>query len=185
MNDEDHNPSVSKTPIQTRAGADVRYQYLLEEMKAARFRIDEEIRTMNQFEILTIIAIGLIYWLILSAENISHLSLSFASFFPVLITAYGIFRYRAHAHVVKVHEAYVKMHVERTVFGKMSLKGLVKYYDRKKNGTLKTARFAFWVATFCISLSLFVICLVAPEKVRQMEGDLRQDHKLLRVEILL
>ncbi|MDQ1186789.1 MULTISPECIES: hypothetical protein [Agrobacterium] len=178
----DDQPSGSRTPLQVRASADVRYQYLLEEMKAARTRIDEEIRTMNQFEILSMVAVGLIYWLVLSAESLRPLALALSAFFPVLISGYGIFRYRAHAHVIKVHEAYIKIHIERKIFGRTSLSGLVKYYDRKKTGNLKTARFTFWIVAFCISLSLFVVCLVAPEMVRKMDNQVKYTTETHTVE---
>ena len=48
------------------ASEEYKNEYLLEEMKAARNRIDEEIKIINQFEILSISAIFATYYLFLS-----------------------------------------------------------------------------------------------------------------------
>ncbi|PZU84538.1 MAG: hypothetical protein DI528_14395 [Shinella sp.] len=139
---------------------------MLEEMKAARLRIDEDIRTMNQFEVLSIIAIGLIYWFMISEKLDSYFLLIIITAFPVLIAGYGLVRYRAHAAVIRVHDKYIKFHIERAIYGRTSLRGLVRYYDRKKDSSLRNARFAFWGIIFLISFAIFIVAIVAPEKLR-------------------
>ncbi|MDQ0457151.1 hypothetical protein [Rhizobium paknamense] len=151
--------------LSARADVKTRYLYLQEEMKTARMRIDEEIRTMNQFEILSIIAIGLIYWFLVGGQVKNTFVVGVVSFFPVLISIYGIFRYRAHAEIIQINEKYIKFHIERTIFGKSSLKGIVKYYDRKKTGNLKIARYVFWILISIIAICIFTISVVSPEKI--------------------
>jgi hypothetical protein len=125
--------------------------YLIEEMKAARLRIDEEIKTINQFEILCITAIFAAYYIFLYFRIINIGGLVFISIIPVVICAYGLFRYRAHADVIKIHERYIKFHIEKTIFdGSSRPRGLVKYYDQKKTRPLETSQvhvLGFYVPT--------------------------------------
>jgi hypothetical protein len=146
-------------------------EYLIEEMKAARQRIDEEIKTMNQFEILSITAIWVTYWAFLFFKITDYGALIVICFIPVLICVYGIFRYRAHADVVRIHERYIKLYIEKTIYSETNRpRGLVRYYDRKKRSLLKIARLSFWIAIFLISFGIFIAVVVAPEKITQIHS---------------
>jgi hypothetical protein len=138
--------------------------YLVEEMKAARQRIDAEIATMNQFEVLSITSIGAIYLIFFQFKIVDPAGLIFLSLLPVLICGYGLFRYRAHAAIVRIHEEYIKEKIETKVLG-LGEKGLVGFYDDKKRSTLKQARFTFWTVIFLISFSIFILAAVCPEYI--------------------
>ena len=112
-------------------------------MKAARLRIDAEIATMNQFEILSLTTIGAIYFLFFQFRITDRGGLIFLSSLPVAISAYGIFRYRAHAHIVELHERYIKDRIEKFIFPPPDDGGLVTYYDKEKRRLLKHARLTF------------------------------------------
>jgi hypothetical protein len=139
-------------------------EYLIEEMKAARTRIDEEIKTMNQFEILSIAAIWTTYWAFFSFSVKDHAALVLLTFIPFVVCVYGVFRYRAHADVVRIHERYIKLYIERSVFTVDSKpQGLVRYYDRRKRSLLKFARYTFWWTLLFLSFALLVIAVACPE----------------------
>ena len=87
--------------IQSNAASKAKKDYLIEEMKAARARIDENIKTMNQFEILSIGAIWATYGAFFSFKISAPAALVFLASIPVLICTYGLFRYRAHADVIR------------------------------------------------------------------------------------
>jgi hypothetical protein len=70
-----------------------RQQYLIEEMNAGRTRIDQEISAMNKFETVSVLAIGAIYWIFFDQQIKDHGALIFLSGLPVIICAYGLFRY--------------------------------------------------------------------------------------------
>jgi hypothetical protein len=147
------------------------YKYLSEEMKSARARIDDEIKTINNFEIVSVSAVFASYYLFLSFKIVDYYAIILISFIPFLICIYGVFRYRAHADVVKIHENYIKFHIERRVFGKKKFSsGLVRYYDRKKRSLLKYARYAFWGFLTVVTLSVFVIAIGWPEKVTRVHN---------------
>ena len=141
--------------------------YLVEEMRAARSRIDEEIKTMNQFEVLSIAAIWAIAWAFFSFKISDPGTLRLLAFVAFAVCIYGIFRYRAHADVVRIHERYIKLYIEKTVFTVDSKpQGLVRYYDRKKRSLLKYARLTFWWILVALSFAVFVVAIVSPEKLR-------------------
>ncbi|MFA6267808.1 MAG: hypothetical protein WC670_19085 [Pseudolabrys sp.] len=142
-------------------------KYLIEEMKAARLRIDEEIKTMNQFEILSIAAIWAIYGAFLTFKILDHGALVVMTTVPFAICVYGVFRYRAHADVVKIHERYIKHSIEAAFFPG-DAGGLVRYYDKKKRSLLRTARLTFWVALSALTFAILVVAVVCPERLTQV-----------------
>jgi len=144
---------------------DQKNSYLIEEMKVARQRMDAEIITMNQFEILSFTSIGAIYVAFFQFKIVDHAALVFLSFLSVAICAYGIFRYRAHADIIKIHEDYIKEKIESTVFGGEGRKGegLVVFYDSKKRSLLIWARLVFWGAIFLVSFAIFILAIACPE----------------------
>jgi hypothetical protein len=138
--------------------------YLIEEMKAARQRIDAEITTMNQFEILSITSIGAIYLIYFQFKIVDRGGLVFLTLLPVLICAYGLFRYRAHAAIVRIHEEYIKEKIETKIFPP-SERGLVGFYDERKRSQLKQARLTFWTIIFLISFTIFILAIFCPEYI--------------------
>ena len=146
-------------------------KYLIEEMKAARARIDEEIKTMNQFEILSIAAIWATYYAFFSFKVIDPAAMIVLAFVPFVICVYGIFRYRAHADVIRIHERYIKLYIEKTIFTADSKpQGLVRYYDRKKRSLLKFARYAFWWTLVALSFAVLVVAITSPEKISRVHS---------------
>ena len=145
---------------------DTKEQYLIEEMQACRGRIDQEIAAMNKFETVSVIAIGAVYWLFFSEHIKDQAAIVLLTALPVIICAYGLFRYRAHASIVQVHEAYVKS-VEMKVLNEP---GFVTHYDNNKSGLLKYARIAFWSVMLAISFTLLVIAMVCPEKISRVHN---------------
>jgi hypothetical protein len=139
-------------------------QYRLEEMKTARARIDQEISTMNNFEIVSVAAMGAVYLTFFSQHISDHAALIVLSSLPIIICGYGLLRYRAHASIVQVHEEYIKR-LERKFLGES---GLVGHYDENKSGQLKQARFAFWIIIFLLSFAIFVIAIACPQKLTQV-----------------
>jgi len=137
--------------------------YLVEEMKSARQRIDAEITTMNQFEVLCLTSIGAIYFLFFQFRIVDHGRVVFLASLPVLISAYGLFRYRAHADIVKIHEEYIKTKIEKYFYETSDHGGLVGYYDAEKRGLLKLARLSFWTLVFLLSFSILVLATFCPE----------------------
>jgi|GEM_PF-4736479 len=146
--------------------------YLLEEMKAARSRIDAEIKTMNQFETLSIGAIGATYGAFFSFKISAQAPLIFLAFITVLICVYGLFRYRAHADVVRIHEDYIKLRIESSVFG-ASERGLVQYYDDNKRSLLKFWRLVFWYSLIVVSLAILLFSICSPEKLASLHAGQR------------
>jgi hypothetical protein len=134
-------------------------QFSIEEMKAARGRIDQEIATMNNFEIVSVAAVGAIYLTFFSQRISDHSALVFLTALPVIVCGYGLFRYRAHASIVQVHEEYIKI-LEKQFLDRA---GLVGHYDENKTGQLKQARFAFWTIIFLLSFAVFTIAIACPE----------------------
>jgi hypothetical protein len=140
------------------------HQYLLEEMKAARQRIEAEINIMNRFEILSISVVGAIYFTFFQFKISNQSALVTLSLLPTLICVYGVFRYRAHADVVRIHEGYVK-NIERQIQeldGSEKFQGLVTFYDAQKRSRLKYARYAFWTVMFLLSFTILILALFCP-----------------------
>jgi len=141
-------------------------QFRIEEMKAARSRIDQEISTMNNFEFASVAAMGAIYLIFFSQRISDHAALIVLSSLPVIICGYGLFRYRGHASIVQVHESYLKALENRF----LNQPGLVGHYDENKTGQLKNARFAFWIIIFLLSFAVFVVAVVAPQKLSRIHN---------------
>lgn len=139
-------------------------QFRIEEMKAARGRIDQEISTMNNFEIVSVAAMGAIYFTFFSQRISDHVALVVLSMLPVIVCGYGLFRYRAHASIVQVHEEYIKT-LETKFLGRS---GLVGHYDENKTGQLKRARFAFWVIILLLSFAVFIVAISCPDKITRI-----------------
>jgi hypothetical protein len=139
-------------------------QFSIEEMKAARGRIDQEIATMNNFEIVSVAAIGAIYLAFFSQRISDHYALMVLTALPVIVCGYGLFRYRAHASIVQVHEEYIKI-LEKQFLDRS---GLVGHYDENKTGQLKLARFAFWTIIFLLSFAVFIVSVACPEKLTRI-----------------
>jgi hypothetical protein len=85
---------------------------------------------------------------------------------PVIVCGYGLFRYRAHASIIQVHEAYV----EKLEKDFLKEGGLVHHYDEKKTGQLKQARFAFWFIILFLSFAVFVISVVCPHLLARVHN---------------
>jgi hypothetical protein len=145
---------------------DTKDQYLIGEMQACRGRIDQEIAAMNKFETVSVIAIGAIYWLFFSERIQDQAAIVLLTALPVIICAYGLFRYRAHASIVQVHEAYVKS-VEAKV---LKEPGFVTHYDSNKSSLLKYARVVFWSVMLAMSFALLVVAVVCPEKISRVHN---------------
>ncbi len=141
-------------------------QFRIEEMKAARGRIDQEISTMNNFEFASVAAMGAVYLIFFSQRLSDHAALIVISSLPVIICVYGLFRYRAHASIVQVHEEYIKV-LELKL---LSSKGLVGHYDDNKTGQLKRARIAFWAVIFLLSFAIFIVAVACPRKLAQVHS---------------
>jgi Ca2+/Na+ antiporter len=138
-------------------------KYRIEEMKTARQRIDAEILSMNQFEFASFAVIGAVYILVFQYNIRLQPLLSLLAFFPVILCAYGIFRYRAHADVVKIHEEYIKENIESHFYGEH--RGLVGHYDNNKRSLLKYARMIFWGIILLIFFSILIISIACPEMI--------------------
>ncbi|MFT4276871.1 MAG: hypothetical protein QM576_10985 [Rhodopseudomonas sp.] len=136
-------------------------QFRVEELKAAHLRIDQEIATMNNFEIVSVFAIGAVYFTFFSQRVSDHGVLVILSLLPVIICGYGLFRYRGHASIVQVHEKYIKSLEEKF----LGSPGLVGHYDANKSGQLKNARFAFWLIMFLLSFAVLVVSVVCPDRL--------------------
>lgn len=134
--------------------SDFESKYMIEEMKAARVRIEEEIKAINQFEVFSLTVIGAMYFVFFQFKIQDAGLIRVLSLLPVAICLYGIARYTAHRDVIRIHEEYVKK-IEEKVF--VNLGGLVSYYDREKASRLKYARYLFWSAIlgFAVIFSFF------------------------------
>jgi len=137
-------------------------QFRIEELKAAHNRIDQEIATMNNFEIVSVFAMGAIYFTFFSQKITDHTALIILFVLPAFVCAYGLFRYRAHASIIQVHEEYLK-DLEQRFLGSDKKTGLVRHYDETKTGQLKVARFAFWGMMLIFSMAVAAIAVVSPD----------------------
>lgn len=149
-------------------------QFKLEELKAAHTRIDHEIAAMNNFEIVSVVAIGAVYFTFFSQRIADHTALVVLFAVPAIVCAYGLFRYRGHASIVQVHESYIKK-LEK---GFLGASGLVGHYDDNKSGQLKQARFAFWSVMLIFSALLCAIAVVSPDVLRRVH-QMPQDQSSL------
>jgi hypothetical protein len=134
-------------------------QFRFEELKAAHNRIDQEIAAMNNFEIVSVVAMGAIYFTFFSQRIADDTALVVLFSLPAVVCAYGLFRYRGHASIVQVHEAYIKK-LEKKFLRDT---GLVGHYDENKTGQLRQARFAFWSIMLLFSLVLAAIAVTSPQ----------------------
>ncbi|MEH3144866.1 MAG: hypothetical protein PGN34_05860 [Methylobacterium frigidaeris] len=135
-------------------------QYLLEEVKSARSRIDQEISSMNSNEALNITYIAAIYLAYFQFKITDHWFLRLLSVLPVGIAMYGLVRYNAQRHVINIHESYIKSAEDKIRLSQSDFRGLMTYYDAQKRSKLKYARWMLWgsLVIFTIIFSGAAFC---------------------------
>src|SRR3954468_110239 len=122
-------------------------KYVVEEMKIVRNRIDAEIASMNQYEILVMGFIGAVYALIFQYRIADRTILLMLAALPIIVAIYGYFRYRVISRVIRKHGLYLK-EIEATIsVQEASFVGLATFWDSKPPRThIGKIRSVFWFA---------------------------------------
>lgn len=159
-------------PDRTKEGisSSSRANYLVEEMKAARTRVEEEIKSINQFEILAMSIIGAIYFLFFNFRIVDPGLIRTLSLLPIVVCFYGFARYTAHRDVIRIHEQYIRDVIEPTFFQSDRNYGLVFFYDDRKRSLLKYARYLLWLTVLGFAGIFAVFAFWMPDYVASFHG---------------
>lgn len=149
--------------------SDYQYEYLIEEMKAAHNRIEEEVKSINQFEILAMSIIGAIYFLFFNFKIVDTGLIRALSLLPIAVCIYGLARYTAHRGVIAIHERYIKGVIEPAVFSENRKFGLVFFYDEERS-LLQYAGYLLWFAVLLFVLIFSATAFWNPEYVASFHG---------------
>ena len=142
---------------------DIIDEYVIEEMKVVRDRINNEIDVMNRYEALSIGLVGAILALIFQYKISARVPLFVITILPALVGLYGYYRYRAHAAIVSKYNAYLIEIENRLRARDKTFVGLVSFYQGSRTRSrIRTLRTCFWVAIVALSLFLTVILQVEP-----------------------
>ena len=142
---------------------DIIDEYIIEEMKVVRDRINSEIEVMNRYEVLSVGLVGAILAVIFQYKISARIPLFIITILPALVGLYGYYRYRAHAIIVSKYNAYL-IEIENRLRAKdNTFVGLVSFYEGSRiRSRIRTLRTYFWFAIIVLSLLLTVILQVEP-----------------------
>ena len=142
---------------------DVIDEYIIEEMKVVRDRINSEIEVMNRYEVLSVGLVGAILTAIFQYKISARIPLFIITMLPALVGLYGYYRYRAHASIVSKYNAYLKEIEKRFKARDDTFIGLASFYEGSHiRSRIRTLRTYFWAAIVVLSLVLTVTLQVDP-----------------------